>query len=201
MKRAPIVALTSSPANARLYGPLARLLRETDREVRFVGLKPVTTTASLGRRTEQVAKLLSRRVHLLGHGVFGLVAAAVALLRPESLASLVLVDAAAPDERGTRVAADRLAARVAREDGVSADYAVAPITGLDLRPALAEACVPTLVFVCGVPFGDMGAEVFDAMKRAPRQLCVLPRSGHFPWLDARNVFAARVRTFLAENDL
>jgi pimeloyl-ACP methyl ester carboxylesterase len=68
------------------------------------------------------------------------------------------------------------------------------------REALALSTVPTLVFSCGVPFGAMGTAMFDAMKSAPKQLCVLPRSGHYPWVDEPATFFRELRTFLREND-
>jgi pimeloyl-ACP methyl ester carboxylesterase len=70
----------------------------------------------------------------------------------------------------------------------------------DLRAELARSRVPTLAFACGKPFGDMGAAMFDAMASAPRQLCVLPASGHFPWREVPDVFFRELLTFLREYD-
>lgn len=68
------------------------------------------------------------------------------------------------------------------------------------RDALGRSMVPTLAFACGAPFGAMGTEMFDAMRSAPKQLCVLPRSGHFPWVDEPATFFRELSAFLREND-
>ena len=69
--------------------------------------------------------------------------------------------------------------------------------GYDLRPKLKAFTAPTLVVVGdGDPFGDARATV-KAFESAHPQYALLPKCGHFPWVECPDAFWPVVREFLA----
>lgn len=157
--------------------------------------KPLGAASTIGRARARAAQLASvcdwtasPRVHVLAHGFGGLAAALFALAEPQRIGALVFVDGVPAHAAGVTAARARNADVAPREP----DF--------DLRDDLAKLRIPTLAFSCGIPFGNLGTEIFDAMCSAPRQLYTLPSSGHLPWLDAPRTFFAQLRAFLRESD-
>ncbi len=75
----------------------------------------------------------------------------------------------------------------------------ARLPGYDLRPRLAAFRGPTLI-VAGEsdPFGSAPREATEkALVGAHPDVAVLPKCGHFPWIECNDAFMAAVRPFLA----
>jgi proline iminopeptidase len=72
--------------------------------------------------------------------------------------------------------------------------------GSDLRPKLKTFTAPTLVLIGDAdPFGEeMGQATAKAFEAASAQYAVLPRCGHFPWIECPEVFRPKIEEFLAK---
>jgi proline iminopeptidase len=69
--------------------------------------------------------------------------------------------------------------------------------GYDLRPKLKTFAAPTLVVIGDAdPFGDARATV-KAFESAHPQYAVVPKCGHFPWVECPDAFRPVVEEFLA----
>jgi proline iminopeptidase len=70
----------------------------------------------------------------------------------------------------------------------------------DLRPKLKGFKAPTLVVVGAAdPFGEAGAKAtVQALERAQPQYAILPKCGHFPWVECPEAFRPVVEEFLAK---
>lgn len=69
--------------------------------------------------------------------------------------------------------------------------------GYDLRPKLKAFTAPTLVVIGDAdPFGDASATV-KAFENAHPQYALLPKCGHFPWVECPDAFRPVVTEFLA----
>lgn len=72
--------------------------------------------------------------------------------------------------------------------------------GYDLRPKLKTLASPTLVLIGDAdPFGEaLGRATAKAFEAAPVQYEVLPKCGHFPWIECPEAFRPKVEEFLSK---
>jgi len=69
--------------------------------------------------------------------------------------------------------------------------------GYDYRPQLKAFAAPTLVVIGDSdPFGD-GSATVKALENARPEYALLPRCGHFPWVECPDAFRPAVEGFLA----
>jgi pimeloyl-ACP methyl ester carboxylesterase len=171
------------------------------------------SAALLARWMESVG---IERAHIVGHSMGGYIAAQLAVEHPERILRLVLVDAAVPLPRKSRLQHLLHLGREMRYTPpqflhlLATDAALAgPRTVLsaanqllvaDLEPELGKIAAPALI-VWGehdplVPpeIGDRLAELIPNARR-----CVIPGSGHKPMLERPEAFNAAVIAFLTES--
>ncbi|MET0595921.1 MAG: alpha/beta hydrolase [Polyangiaceae bacterium] len=77
------------------------------------------------------------------------------------------------------------------------DATAKSMRGYDYRPRLRSFAAPTLVVIGDSdPFGDAHA-VMNALENAHPEYAVMPKCGHFPWVESPDAFRPVVERFLA----
>jgi proline iminopeptidase len=74
------------------------------------------------------------------------------------------------------------------------------LRGYDLRPKLKSVTAPTLIVIGDSdPFGEaMARATVQALENARPQYAILPKCGHFPWVECPEAFRPVVEEFLAK---
>ena len=213
----PLVFVHGLSASGRWWRPVLPFFR--DREVRVLDLPRFGALQGFGPR--EAAAWLGDWLEdeglagadVVGHSLGGLVAAELAVRRPEAVRRLVLVaPAGVPSGQGVSGHALPLLATLRRaplpllahalHDGVRAGPASLLRGGLyairrDIRDELAAVTVPTLL-VWGEHDPLVPPHLAEEWTRAlpDVRLVILPRAGHAPMFDAPGELAEHIRAFL-----